>query len=259
MQALSIRPIQFDIVWENPTANLEQLQSFLDLSLNDELVVLPEMFATGFTMQPVKFAQSMNGEIVQWMKQNSLGKMVCGSVAIEENGKYYNRFLGFENGELKVSYDKHQLVSHGRENQFYHAGNKTVAFEYKGWNIKPYICYDLRFPAWCRNREEADLMIFCANWPAVRIQAWNALLQARAIENQCYVLGVNRIGEDGKGIAHNGQSKLFNWMGDCIMDYEAKKSDKAISISADGLKQQRKEFPVLQDADIFIFRNNVAN
>jgi len=251
MQSLIIRAVQSDILWENPKGNLERLTEILKHLDAGDLVVLPELFATGFSMQPKKIAQSIKGDIVSWMKENSADKMVCGTVAIEEEGKYYNRFLACFRGDVVATYDKRHLFSYADEDKHYTAGKSQISFEYVGWKIKPFICYDLRFPVWCRNKEEADLMIFCANWPEVRIHAWNALLPARAIENQCFVLGVNRVGVDGYDKSHNGESQLCNPLGvisnkltgeELAIKYEVQKSE---------ILNVRNQFPFLKDADVF--------
>ncbi|MBM3921477.1 MAG: nitrilase-related carbon-nitrogen hydrolase [Sphingomonadales bacterium] len=249
MQTLIIRAIQMDILWENPVGNIEKLSEILDTAKAGELVVLPEMFATGFSMQPEKIAQTMDGEIITWMKEKSADKMICGTVAVEDAGKYYNRFVACFNGFVVATYDKRHLFSYAGEDKHYTAGETQIIFEYRGWKIKPLVCYDLRFPVWCRNREEADLMIFCANWPAVRINAWNALLPARAIENQCYVLGVNRVGADGNNKRHNGATHLFNPLGiSSNNDTETEKCFEYV-IEKTEIQKTRNEFPFLKDAD----------
>lgn len=253
MQPLKIRLVQTDLFWEDSEANLRYLTGPIDKAVEGEVVILPEMFATGFTMQPEKYAQTMDGPAVKWMKRHSRNRVLCGSLSIEENGKYYNRFIWCENGEVKYTYDKHHLFSHGAEPQHYTAGNKRVLIDYLGWKIMPFVCYDLRFPVWCRNTDEVHLMIFTANWPEVRIQAWEKLLQARAIENQCYVAAVNRIGDDGNGIAHNGSTMLINPRGE-VME---KRNDTEIALhcelDGESLLEFRKQFPVLDDRDMFDF------
>jgi predicted amidohydrolase len=251
MQSLTIRAIQSDILWENPKGNLDKLSAMLNNAEAGELVVLPEMFATGFSMRPDKTAQPMDGEIVSWMKENSQDKLICGSVAIVEGGNYYNRFLACFEGEVISTYDKRHLFSFAGEDKHYTAGNSRIVFTYKGWKIKPLICYDLRFPVWCRNTEEADLMIFCANWPAVRIQAWNALLPARAIENQCFVVGVNRVGVDGVDNIHNGNSQLLDPLGNCLLNLDENEAHKTVMLEKEKLHSIRMKFPFLSDAEKF--------
>ncbi len=253
MQTLKIRAIQSDILWENPKGNLEKLTVMLEDAASGELIVLPEMFATGFSMRPDKIAQPMHGEIVAWMCDNSHEKMICGTVAIEEAGKYYNRFIACYGGTVVAVYDKRHLFSYAGEDKHYSAGNSNIVFEYRGWKIKPLVCYDLRFPVWCRNREVADLMIFCANWPSARIHAWNTLLPARAIENQCYVLGVNRAGADGNGKMHNGHSQLLDPLGICMHNMGEAERKATFEIETQKIQSVRNEFPFLKDADDFKF------
>ncbi len=253
MQPLNIRAVQTDIVWQNASASLQLLDARISNAVEGEIVVLPEMFATGFTMEPETQAQTMDGEIVGWMKKQSRNRVVCGTVAIAEAGNYHNRFIWCQDGEVTHHYDKHHLFSHGDEQKHYMAGNAHCLIEYMGWKIKPFICYDLRFPVWCRNTDWAHLYLFCANWPAVRIQAWKQLLMARAIENQCFVLGVNRIGADGMGIAHNGQSVLIDAKGNELAIVNENNMDLIESIDSKTLLEYRKVFPVLNDADEFRF------
>jgi predicted amidohydrolase len=217
----------------------------------DELIVLPEMFATGFSMRPEKIAQSMNGEIVSWMKENSRDKLICGTVAISEDGCFYNRFIACANGEIIAIYDKRHLFSYAGEDKHYTPGQSLTHFEYMGWNIKPLVCYDLRFPVWCRNVEKADLMLFCANWPEARIKAWDTLLTARAIENQCYVLGVNRVGADGNSKQYNGHTQLIDMLGQNLFVHEHAETTELVMLEKEKIHSHRNEFPFLTDADQF--------
>jgi predicted amidohydrolase len=251
MQPLKLRLVQCDLVWEDSEANLRHLTSFIDRPEAGELVVLPEMFATGFTMQPEKFAQTMDGPAVKWLKRHSKNRVICGSLSIEENGHYYNRFIWCEEGEVKAMYDKHHLFSHGAEPQHYTAGQSQTLIEYRGWKIKPFVCYDLRFPVWCRNVEEAHLMLFCANWPELRILAWEKLLQARAIENQCWVAGVNRVGDDGNNIPHSGSTMLCNPLGEILHHRSHTECSIKCELEPEELLSLRKQFPVLKDRDGF--------
>jgi predicted amidohydrolase len=255
MQTLKLRLVQSDLVWEDSEANLRHLTGFIDRPEEGEVVVLPEMFATGFTMQPEKFAQTMDGAAVKWMKRHSKNRVICGSLAIEENGQYYNRFIWFENGELKAVYNKHHLFSYGAEPQHYKAGNEKILIDYNGWKINPFVCYDLRFPVWSRNTDEAHLMIYTANWPEVRIAAWEKLLQARAIENQCWVAGVNRVGDDGNGIPHNGSTMLCNALGEVIEKRNNCEAAVKVSLTFGELMELRERFPVLKDRDAFSIDN----
>jgi omega-amidase len=251
MQPLNIYMVQADLAWENSEANLKHLDHLISEVPTDSLVLLPEMFATGFSMQPEKVAQAMDGEAVNWMLKQSENRAICGSLAIAENGNYYNRLLWVENGKIKAVYDKKHLFTHGRESRHYASGNNKICVEYRGWKICPFVCYDLRFPVWCRNTEQAELMLFVANWPQVRIKAWEKLLQARAIENQCYVAAVNRVGEDGNGIYHNGSSMVCDPWGEILVQKTDQEGIIPIELHAEKLMEFRMQFPVLDDRDNF--------
>jgi predicted amidohydrolase len=255
MRDLTVHLVQADLVWQNEAANLEKLGKLIEPIADDGIIMLPEMFATGFTMQPQKYATEPEGTAVQWMRNNSIGRAVCGSLSTVENGKYYNRFYWAENGEIKYTYNKKHLFSIAEENLHYTVGTEQVSIEYKGWKINPFICFDLRFPVWCRNVNEAHLMLFVANWPEVRIAAWEKLLQARAIENQCYVAGVNRVGVDGNGIVHNGNSLICNGRGEIMQKLTNKEGVISQTISALELMTFRDNFPVLKDMDKFALKD----
>jgi len=232
MASLTITTIQTNLVWENKAANLQVLENKInDLEEKTEIIVLPEMFSTGFSMQPAKLAETMDGETVQWMKDIAAKNKIIltGSLIIEENDRYYNRLIWMlPNGQAGY-YDKRHLFAYGEEDKFFTAGNKRLIASAKGWKINLQVCYDLRFPVWARNRlleadtspeknlltstgtetisnisPEYDILIYVANWPERRNHAWKTLLCARAIENQCYVVGVNRVGRDGNNINHSG-------------------------------------------------------
>ena len=248
MKILAVQP---DLVWENSAENLRHLEVLISDAGPCDLVVLPEMFATGFTMNPKKNAANYDGEELAWLRRISKGRAVCGSLSFEEKGNYYNRLFWVENGEIKGEYDKRHLFTHGAEQRHYTAGSEILHIHYAGLRILPFVCYDLRFPVWCRNTTGAELMIFVANWPQVRIQAWMKLLVARAIENQCYVLGVNRVGEDGNGVYHNGASTLVNPWGDIQYSAADKESATVLDLDFTALHEYRRQFPVLEDADRF--------
>jgi omega-amidase len=256
MSALNVYLIQTALSWENPVANRARLQWHLGQTTSGSLVVLPEMFSTGFTMNPQDWAESMDGETVQWMKALSADRMICGSLAIEENGAYYNRFLAVYQGEIVAQYNKRHLFSYAGENESYTAGEQTCVFEFNGWEIAPMICYDLRFPAWIRktlNRSSAvpQCLLFVANWPSVRIPAWDALLKARAIENQIYVVAVNRVGNDGKGIAHNGHSQVVRFDGEYLLQPHEREGIAHVILEKGPQEQFRSKFPFWQDAHGF--------
>ncbi|MEY3800609.1 MAG: hypothetical protein RLZZ548_489 [Bacteroidota bacterium] len=257
MSALNVYLIQTALNWENPSANRARLQWHMGQTMSNSLVVLPEMFGTGFTMSPQEWAESMDGETVQWMKAMSADRMICGSLAIQENGQFYNRFLAVYQGQVVAQYDKRHLFSFAGEHESYTAGDKPCVFRFQGWDIAPFICYDLRFPAWLRKTmlaEQSNIpqcMLIVANWPSVRIAAWDALLKARAIENQCYVLAVNRVGNDGKGIAHNGHSQALRFDGDYLMQPHEREGIAHVVLEKGPLEQFRAKFPFLNDADGF--------
>lgn len=257
MSALNVYLIQTALNWENPAANRARLQWHMGQTTAGSLVVLPEMFGTGFTMKPQEWAESMDGETVQWMKALSADRMICGSLAIAENGAYFNRFLAVYQGEIVAQYDKRHLFSFAGEDEHYTAGVQHCVFHFQGWDIAPFVCYDLRFPSWIRKTMLSDLskiphcVLFVANWPSVRISAWNALLKARAIENQSYVVAVNRVGNDGKGIAHNGHSQVLRFDGDYLMQPHEREGIAHVVLEKGPLEQFRAKFPFLRDADGF--------
>jgi predicted amidohydrolase len=258
MQNLNITLIQSDLHWEDKERNLEMFSGKIAL-INDltDLIILPEMFTTGFSMQPEKFAEPMDGRTVSWMKEEAMKKkcVVTGSFICEENGKHYNRLVWMRpDGSCSV-YDKRHLFSMGDENNHYTVGTKKIIEELKGWKICPLICYDLRFPVWARNTAHYDLLIYIASWPERRSHPWKTLLMARAIENQCYVAGLNRVGNDVNEIYHSGDSALINFKGEIISSIPAhKEATQTISLSYGELEEFRKVFPVLKDADRFEIR-----
>jgi len=258
MDILRISLVQFDIVWENPVSNRLKLDLLLEpLKGETDLILLPEMFTTGFSMRAKELAESMNGESVKWMKlkAKSSGAVLAGSLIIKEHNHYYNRFLFITPGEEIIFYDKKHLFSMGEEDQYFSCGSKRVVFDYSGWRIALFICYDLRFPVWCRSIKGVDLMLFTANWPENRKIVWQTLTKARAIENQLYVAGVNRSGVDGSGIVYSGDSMLIDPKGAVRCDL-SNQSDavETISISLLELNLFREKFPVFRDADSFKIR-----
>jgi predicted amidohydrolase len=259
MSSLTITLIQTNLFWENKKANLDMLQQKIEsIKEKTEIVILPEMFTTGFSMNPKSLAEKMDGETVQWMKKIASEKKIIltGSVIIEEEGKYFNRLIWMlPNGEFGV-YDKRHLFAFADEHDHYSAGNKKLVASVKGWKIDLQICYDLRFPVWARQtpgdlENKYDLLINVANWPEKRSVAWNTLLRARAIENQCFVAGVNRVGEDGNGILYNGESSVIDPLGEIIYQ---KKSDEDIftyTLQKEKVTETRDKFPFWKDADLF--------
>jgi len=255
MQNLSITLIQSNLHWENIEENLAMFsKKIAAISGETDLVILPEMFTTGFSMQPERFAEPMNGRTVSWMKEEARKKkcVVTGSIICEENGKHYNRLVWMRPDGTYSFYDKRHLFSMGDENNHYTPGTKKIIEEIKGWRICPLVCYDLRFPVWSRNTEKYDVLIYVANWPERRSHPWKTLLLARAIENQCYVAGLNRVGNDGNGIYHSGDSALINFRGEIISSIPAHEdATETISLSYEELEEFRKGFPAFKDADRF--------
>ncbi len=254
MQDLKVSLVQQDIVWENPEANREKLEILIK-DVDADIIVLPEMFSTGFSMEPKGIAEpSDQSPTLDWMLEMAQKKQcaLIGSITIEEDGNYYNRAYFVEETGTYHVYDKRHLFSMAGENVAFTNGNKSGKLSYKGWNINLFICYDLRFPVWSRNDGSRDLYIYVANWPEARINAWETLLCARAIENQCYVVGVNRVGKDGNDIQYNGRSLAFDPKGiqlGASSDY--KEEVVNVSLNMADLKEFREKFPVANDADSF--------
>jgi predicted amidohydrolase len=254
-QALNITLVQFDIIWERPEKNFQVIERMLQSSQdNTDLIILPEMFTTGFSMQPARIAVTMDSVEVEWMKRLSIQykAVVAGSMAIAENDKYFNRLLvAYPNGEI-CFYDKRHLFTMAGEQKVYSPGQSQLLIEVKGWKIAFFVCYDLRFPVWCRNTSGYDLAVYVANWPYSRIQAWDSLLKARAIENQCYVAGVNRVGVDPKGNSYPGHSMAIDYEGQ-ILHGPAVSEEQIIKIflNFESLKLFKQKFPVWQDFDLF--------
>jgi omega-amidase len=262
MKDLSVTIIQTNLYWEDKAANLQMLEKKINsITAKTEVVVLPEMFSTGFSMKPTELAETMEGETVQWMKRVAAEKKIIltGSVIIEEERNYYNRLIWMlPNGQYGV-YDKRHLFAYAGEADQYTAGSKRLIASVKGWRINLLVCYDLRFPVWARqspsstNGEggEFDVLIYVANWPERRIHAWKTLLQARAIENQCYVFGVNRVGDDGNNIHYSGESMIVDPMGEVL--YTKKEEEDIFTLTLDKahLQTVRQKLPFLKDADDF--------
>ncbi len=246
--------VQAPLSWEDPSSNRSYFSEQLKSLSSSDLVLLPEMFSTGFSMNPAALAETMEGESLNWLKDQAQeqGFALSGSLIIEEEGYYFNRlFFVYPDGSFRY-YDKRHLFSYAGEEKVYTAGREKLILEYCGWKINPQICYDLRFPVWCRNAENFDLQFFVANWPARRSGAWKTLLQARAIENQVYLAGLNRIGDDGNGIYHSGDSALFDPLGEKLSQIEpGKAQSEIIKLSYSHLQKVRERFAFLKDRDQF--------
>lgn len=254
---MKIALIQTSLVWENPKANRENFTKLINGTEETiDIIVLPEMFATGFTMQPAHVAETMDGDTVQWMKDMAKIKncAITGSLAIEVNGTYYNRLFFIEpNGELHF-YDKRHLFSLAGEDKQYSPGANRLIVSYRGWRICPLVCYDLRFPVFSRNTQEFDLLLYVANWPTVRVVAWNALLKARAIENMCYVAGVNRIGQDYNGHDYPGQSQVIDCLGAYAEPPLPNEGVFVVELDKENMLATRKKLGFLNDRDSFNFQ-----
>ncbi|TND10278.1 MAG: Nitrilase/cyanide hydratase and apolipoprotein N-acyltransferase [Bacteroidetes bacterium] len=258
---LRITLVQTSLVWENRDANLAMLSKKLDgIAEQTDLIVLPEMFTTGFSMKPENLAEPANGPALEWMRKTAAQKKctITGSVIAKENGNYFNRLYWVNaSGEVQ-QYDKRHLFRMAGEHNHYTGGTKNITVELKGWRIRPQICYDLRFPVWSRNawtknlEAEYDVLIYVANWPERRSHPWKSLLVARAIENQAYVIGVNRVGNDGNAISHSGDSAAIDFKGELLANMiPGKEEITTCSLSYAALEDFRKIFPVGMDADEF--------
>jgi len=255
MENLKITLLQSDLVWEDIQANLNAFTIKLNhLKKAADVIILPEMFTTGFSMKSKNLAEKMIGKSVMWMRKKAkkLDVLILGSVIIKDQNKFYNRLIAaFPNASVKF-YDKHHLFTLSEENKAYTAGKKRIQFKYKGWNICPLVCYDLRFPVWSRNNTNYDLLIYVASWPYHRITAWDTLLKARAIENMSFVVGVNRVGIDGNNLEYPGHSAIYNCLGKKLVATQKNREDIAhFTLSKSNLVENRKKLNFLNDMDSF--------
>lgn len=251
---LKIDGLNQDIIWKNKEENFQLIEQQLAESQAD-ILLLPEMFATGFYMKPEEIADR-NGETLTWMKNFAAKRKsaVAGSVSVEENGKFYNRFYFAEPGGAVHSYDKRHLFSYAGEHKTYTPGTERIIVPYKGWRILLQTCYDLRFPVFSRNKKDYDVALYVANWPSTRVDAWNTLLKARAIENQAFVFGVNRIGTDGNGLNYTESSYCFAADGKVISTNE--ENIVSAELDLNELRAFREKFPFLDDGDQFSIELN---
>lgn len=253
MQDLTVTLIQTELSWENIDANIERFDEKIDsIAETTDLIILPEMFSTGFTMNAENCAQDMGGSAVSWIRGKSKQKAtdITGSVIIEEGGKYYNRLIWAKPGGEMFTYDKEHLFRLAGEEKIYSATHRKITVTLNDWKIRPFICYDLRFPIWTRNIMPLyDLAIFVANWPQKRSAHWRLLLQARAVENQSYVVGVNRVGKDGNGYPHSGDSAVIDPQGDIILEKRHEACIVTTTLSREKMENYRKYFPAWMDAD----------
>ena len=248
---MKITILQRDIVWADPTRNVQRADEAIDGNPGSDLYVLPEMFSTGFCTQPEGIAEPAENRTVSWMKAKAsqTGAAIAGSIAVHEDGRYYNRFHFVTPDGNVTTYDKKHLFTFGGEHNRFTAGSERVIVAYKGFRILLEICYDLRFPVWSRNKGDYDMIIYVASWPTPRVEAWKALLTARAIENQCYVVGVNRVGED-PGNNYCGGSRVIDPDGKIMAECEdGREMEVTVEVDMEVLEAFRAKFPVLDDAD----------
>lgn len=262
MQSLTISLIQSDLYWEDKEANMRMFESRINgISEKTELIVLPEMFTTGFTMNAEELAESMDGNTMNWLSETSRKKKaaIAGSIIIQEDGKFFNRLvLMLPNGRF-YHYDKRHLFSYAEEHNYYSPGDKMLVGNLNGWKLNLQVCYDLRFPVWARQPSDPqfqyDIYINVANWPEKRRNAWQTLLSARAIENQCYAIGVNRVGMDGNGHAYSGDSSIIDPLGRVIWTHPNEANIFTCTFEKPPLQEIRAHFPFLKDADEFRILN----
>lgn len=251
---MKIALIQTELSWENPTENRHLLQEKINsIALDVDLMVLPEMFTSGFTMNPKNVAETTQGESVLWLKEvaKSRNCAVTGSLIIEENGNYFNRLVFvFPSGAIQT-YDKRHLFTLAGEDKVYTSGKEKLIVEYKGFTICPLICYDLRFPVFARNVENYDLLIYVANWPKPRVNAWDILLKARAVENMSYVIGVNRVGLDANNHNYVGHSQAIDFLGNYMQEPQENEAIFIVELDKKSLDETRTKLAFLNDKDAF--------
>ena len=251
---LNITLIQTSLFWENVEKNLYHFDKLISEISDTDIILLPEMFNTAFCPKSNHLAETMEGETVSWMKEIAKNKNsdIVGTLMANEGEKIFNRLVWISKNGTIQTYDKHHLFSLIKEERHIAKGEERLIIEEQGWKICPLICYDLRFPVFSRNDVDYDLLIYLANWPIKRIDAWDTLLKARSIENQCYTIGVNRVGKDGNGIPFNGHSKVFDAFGkELLSATENKQEVLQIEISLDDLKLKRRQMNFLKDRDDF--------
>lgn len=256
-QELKVALVQTNLVWEHPAENRKQLTAKINaISEEVDIIVLPEMFTSGFTMHPENVAETMEGETITWLKQLAAEKnaAITGSLVISEENQYFNRSVFvLPSGEIET-YDKKHTFTLAGEHKVYKAGTEKNIIHYKGWKICPLICYDLRFPVWARNVENYDVLLYVANWPKPRVNAWDALLKARAIENMSYCIGVNRVGLDANSHEYSGHSAAYDVLGEKLTDIQPNKEETAIvTLTKKNIETYRNKLKFLDDKDTFTF------
>jgi omega-amidase len=254
-QILKTALLQANLDWENIDQNVSNFEKKIkELPQEVDLIILPEMFSTGFSMNAENLAEPVNGPTLQWMQKMASEKnaAVTGSLIISENGNFYNRLYFVHPDGSFQKYDKRHTFTLAKENETYASGKERLIVDYKGWRICPLVCYDLRFPVWARNTEDYDLLIYVANWPAARVAAWDTLLKARAIENMSYCIGVNRVGRDGSNLDYVGHSAAYDCLGKKVSgDYDASEFTEVVELDKDHLQETRSQLRFLQDRDKF--------
>ena len=281
MSSLNLTLIQTNLYWEDKEANLLLLEDKINsIKESTQVAVLPEMFSTGFSMKPEELAEYMDGKTMHWLRKMANDKklIVTGSLIIEEKGKYYNRLIWMLPNGQYGQYDKRHLFAYADEDKHYTAGNQRLIASVNGWKINLMVCYDLRFPVWARQTSspygeetpsalggevgrglEYDVLIYVANWPERRSIAWKTLLVARAIENQCYVIGVNRVGKDGHDIYHSGDSMVVDPLGEILYHKADEEGVFTISLEKEHLEKVREKLPFWRDADRFLLLTNIGD
>ena len=251
---LRVTLVQTEIAWQDPATNRRSLAAhFRGLIGHTDLIVLPEMFSTGFSMEAEQLAEPMDGPTIGWMREEAaaLGVALTGSLIVRDEDRCYNRLVWVRPDGSVAHYDKRHLFRMASEHRHYGAGAERLVVEHKGWRICPLVCYDLRFPVWSRNRDDYDVLLYVANWPQRRASAWSALLRARAIENACYVVGVNRIGRDGNGASYAGDSVALDFLGQPLSSEGGGDRVETAVLDLESLRAYRESFPVHLDADRF--------
>lgn len=270
MNTLNVTLVQAALVWHDAAANRRKLDALLaPLAGRTDLIVLPEMFTTGFTMQPESVAENANGPTVDWMRKQAaqLGAVIAGSIATRDEGRYFNRLISMHPDGTYESYDKRHLFRMAHEHDHYTAGERRVIVDVKGWKVRPLVCYDLRFPVWSRNRLGGqnvdqdvdqgvdqgayDVLVYVANWPERRRYAWQTLIKARAIENLSYCIAVNRVGKDGNGINYTGDSAAIDYLGQLMTEASEQELVTTVELDRIALQAFREKFPAHLDADEF--------
>ena len=253
MQDLTLTLIQDSIYWQEPEANREHFEVLISQAPASDLILLPEMFSTGFSLESFQLAETMTGESIHWMTRmaRESGAVIAGSLILEDAGHYFNRLIWMRPDGSFAFYDKRHLFRMAEEHRHYKPGDARLVVTLNGWRICPLVCYDLRFPVWSRNNSSFDLLLYVANWPEKRRMHWQRLLPARAIENLCYVAGLNRVGEDGNTIAYSGDSVVISPQGEELLNAGSEAGLFTIQLNHAELMSYREAFPAHLDADHF--------